>query len=260
MIPRFASHPVRLLSALALVAGVAQAQERSASSDTAGLPAIAGISVQFGQVGLQSGPMNTELAAQGRGQLKKNMYTLSVESWVRWQRLMLIAESHNFLPTRAPATNYTTETSGGYGMINVGIPVILARRTLVYPMAGIGMSHTTVMLRRNGTVKFDSAFRNIPSNGGRNIDITARRYQAHVGIGADQAFLLPWFITTVGVRAGYVQPLGDPTWKSGVEDVTGAPELGVKGAYVRLSIGGVLGKRRHAIVPMIGALLPHIGS
>ena len=248
------------LAALALTAGAAFAQERSASSDTAALPAVAGISVQFGQVGLQSGPMNVELAAQGRGQLKKSMYTLSVESWVRWNRLMLMAESHTYLPTRAPATNYTTETSGGYGMINLGVPVILARRTLVYPMAGVGISNTTVNLRRNGAVNFDTAFRNIPSNGGRNIDITARRYQAHAGIGAEQAFLAPWFVTTVGLRAGYVQPLGDTKWRSGPEDVVGAPELGVKGAYVRLTIGGVLGKRRHAIVPMIGAILPHIGN
>jgi hypothetical protein len=54
-------------------------------------------------------------------------------------------------------------------------------------------------------------------------------------------------------------PLGDTKWRSGPEAVIGAPELGLKGAYVRLTIGGILGKRRYVAVPMIGSLLPYIG-
>lgn len=230
-------------------------------ADTGVLPPRAGISVQGGGVALNSASFNTQLALQGRGLLKKQMYTLGVESWMRWDRVMLLASSHQSLPTRSAATNYTTETSGSNGNLSIGIPIILARTALVYPLAGIGLSQTTVTLRRNGDVAFIPNFRDIPSNGGRNIDITARRYQAHVGAGLDQIFRPAWpnLLLSIGLRAGYVAPIGDTKWRSGREDVTGAPELGLKGAYVRLTLGGVLGKRQYAIAPMIGSLLSQIG-
>jgi hypothetical protein len=231
------------------------------SADTAELPPRAGISIQGGGVALNSDAFNTQLALQGRGLLKKTTYTLGVESWVRWDRVMLIASSQQYLPVRAAATNYTTETSGSQGSLSIGVPIVLARTTMLYPLAGVGLSNTTVTLRRNGTVAFNPNFRDIPSTGGRNVDITARRYQAHIGAGLDQVFKPQWpnLLMTIGLRAGYVAPIGDTKWRSGTEDVTGAPELGLKGAYVRLTLGGVLGKRRYAVAPMIGSILPFIG-
>jgi hypothetical protein len=247
--------------ALASTASLAAAQSTTASADTAPLPPVAGISVQVGQVGFGSAAFNEQLALQGRGQLKKNVTTLGVESWMRWNRVMVLAASHTYVPVRAAATNYTTETSGAYGTLDLGVPIVIARKTLIYPMAGVGLSTSTVVLRRNGAVDFITNFRDISSVGGRNIDITARRYQGHVGLGADRIFQPQWpnLLMSVGLRAGYMATLGDTKWRSGPEDVVGAPELGLKGAYVRLTLGGVLGKRRHALVPMVGSLLPYIG-
>jgi hypothetical protein len=257
------ARPLRgaLSIAIALAASTGSLVAQKLVADTSVLPPVAGISIQVGQIGLGSAPFNTELARQGRGQLKKSMITLGVESWVRWNRIMLLAGSHTFVPVRSAATNYTTESDGAYGTIDLGIPVILARKTLVYPLVGVGLSNTTVTLRRNGPVAFNPDFRDIPSTGGRNIDITARNYQGHVGLGVDQIFQSKWpnLLMSVGLRAGYMTRLGDTKWRSGPEDVTGAPELGLKGAYVRLTIGGVLGKRRYVAVPMVGALLPYIG-
>ncbi len=232
-----------------------------AEADTSVLPPIAGISIQGGQMGLGSTAFNQQLALQGRGQLKKSVFTLGVESWMRWDHIMVLAGSHTYVPVRAAATNYTTETSGAHGSLDLGIPIVLAKKTLIYPLAGVGLSTTTVTLRRNGAVNFVTDFRDISSIGGRNVDITARRYQGHVGVGLDRVFQPQWptLLMTFGLRAGYMTPLGDTKWRSGPEDVIGAPELGLKGAYVRLTLGGVLGKRRYVAVPMVGALLPYIG-
>ena len=230
--------------AMASTASLAAAQSTTATADTAPLPPVAGISVQVGQVGFGSAAFNEQLALQGRGQLKKNVTTLGVESWMRWNRVMVLAASHTYVPVRAAATNYTTETSGAFGTL-----------------AGLGVSTSTVVLRRNGAVDFITNFRDISSVGGRNVDITARRYQGHVGLGADRIFQPRWpnLLMSVGLRAGYMASIGDTKWRSGPEDVVGAPELGLEGAYVRLTLGGVLGKRRHALVPMVGSLLPYIG-
>ncbi|MDZ7631565.1 MAG: hypothetical protein U5K74_09505 [Gemmatimonadaceae bacterium] len=230
-------------------------------ADTSVLPPVAGISIQGGAIGMGSSAFNQQLALQGRGQLKKSTVTLGVESWVRWNRVMLLAGSHTYLPVRAAATNYTTETEGAYGTLDIGIPIILARKTLVYPLIGAGLSNTTITLRRNGAVDFEDNFRDISSIGGRNIDITARQYQGHVGLGLDQVFQPKWpnLLMSIGLRAGYMTTLGDTKWRSGPEAVIGAPEFGLKGAYARLTIGGILGKRRYVAVPMVGALLPYIG-
>jgi hypothetical protein len=249
-----------LAATIALVTAAPLAAQ-SASSDTASLPPIAGISIQGGQIGLNSSVFNQQLNLQGRGLLKKNTITLGVESWVRWNRVMLLAGSHTYVPVRAAATNYTTETEGAYGTLDLGIPIILAKKTLLYPLAGVGLSTTSVTLRRNGSVDFVTNFRDISSVQGRNVDITARQYQGHVGVGLDHAFTARWpnLLMLVGLRAGYMSPLGDTKWRSGREDVIGAPEMGLKGAYVRLTVGGVIGKRRYVAVPIVGALLPYIG-
>jgi hypothetical protein len=256
-----ARHIRLLLLAGAVLAVSAPVSAQKVSPDTSVLPPVAGISIQGGQMGLGSKSFNDQLALQGRGLLKKNIITLGVESWVRWNRVMLLAGSHTYVPVRAAATNYTTETSGAYGTLDLGFPIVLAKKTLIYPLAGVGLSTTTVVLRRNGAVDFVTNFRDISSIGGRNIDITARQYQGHVGVGLDRVFNAPWpnLLMLFGLRAGYMTPLGNTKWRSGPEDVIGAPELGLKGAYVRLTIGGVIGKRRYVAVPMVGALLPYIG-
>jgi len=253
---------LRTLAALtAFVAVPLTAQDIVIDTVTA-LPPIAGLTIQGGTFQLQSAAFNEQLAQQGRGQLKRNMRSLGVESWMRWNRVMLIANSQTFQPTRSGATNYTTEFEGSMGMLSLGVPVVLARRTLVYPVAGVGVSSSTVTLRRNGAVDFITNFRDITANGGRNVDITARRFQGHVGFGIDQVFQPAWpkLLMTVGLRGGYVAPLGDTRWRSGPERVTGAPELGVDGAYARLTIGGVIGKRRYSVVTMLGTLLPFVGK
>jgi hypothetical protein len=225
------------------------------------LPPVAGISIQGGQIGLGSSDFNRQLELRGRGLLKQRVSTLGVESWMRWDRVMVLAGSHTYLPVRSAATNYTTETSGAYGTLDVGLPLIVRRKLLVYPLAGVGLSTTSVTLRRNGAVDFITNFRDISSMGGRNVDVTARRYQTHVGVGLDRVFQPRWpsLLMSLGLRAGYMGSLGAPSWRSGPERVTGAPALGLEGAYVRLTLGGVLDKRRYAAVPMIGSLLPYIG-
>jgi len=252
----------RLLGAAATLAASAPTLvAQRAAADTALLPPIAGISIQGGQIGLGSSAFNQQLALQGRGLLKTNVVTLGVESWMRWDHVMLLAGSHTYVPVRASATNYTTETSGAYGTLDLGLPLIIRKKLLVYPLAGLGLSTTSVTLRRNGAVDFITNFRDISSIGGRNVDITARRYQGHVGLGLDRVFQPQWpnLLMSLGLRAGYMGGLGTPTWRSGPERVIGAPELGLEGAYVRLTLGGVLGKRRYAAIPMVGSLLPYIG-
>ena len=255
---------LRRLMTLTAVAAIVTAPlaAQATVADSGPLPPIAGITIQGGTFQLQSAAFNRQLAVQGRGQLKRNMLSLGVESWMRWNRIMLIANSQTFQPTRSPSTNYTTELDGSMGLLSLGVPVVLTRRTLLFSMAGLGLSSSTVTLRRNGPVNFITNFRDIPSNGGRNVDITARRYQGHVGLGLDQVFQPAWpkLLMTVGLRGGYVVPIGDTRWRSGPERVTGAPEFGAEGAYVRLTLGGVIGKRRYSTVTMIGSLLPFIGK
>jgi len=248
------------LTVVAVAGSTAIVHGQEALADTTALPPRAGFSIQAGQIGLNSAAFNAQIAPLGRGLLKKSMVTLGVESWIRWDRMMLLASSQAYVPTTARATNYTTEASGGHGSLDLGVPIVISRTTLIYPMAGLGVSNTTVTLRRNGTVDFVTNFRDITPSGGRNVDITARRYQAHVGVGLDRVFQPQWpgLLVSVGLRAGYMAPLGDTRWRSGPENVAGAPALGLQGSYIRLTLGGVLAKRRYAAVPMIGSLLPYI--
>lgn len=242
------------LAALALAAGSARAQI-SPDRTSAELPRGA-ISIHAGVVPIDAGGLNDAFAARGRPGIPSSTPTAGVETWVRWPRLVLAVSSQAFLARRAFATFYDTEFTGGAATVDLGVPLVSSRTLLVYPMAGLGSSRTNVTLRARGDLDFPA----VVADPARNTDLTAWRWQAHLGVGASKVVAPRWWNVLLSLegRAGWVAPLGGTDWRSGPWDVANAPAIGARGFYARAGVGLVLAKRGYAIAPAVVSLLPYV--
>lgn len=252
---RATSSLLALLAAATLGVTTAAHAQISPDRESTELPK-GGISVQLGALPIDAGPLNDALAQRGRPGIPSTTPTAGVETWVRWPRLVLAVSSQAYLARRAFATFYDTEFTGGAATVDVGLPVVSSRTVLVYPMLGLGSSRTNVTLRARGDLDFPG----VVVDPARNTDLTAWRWQGHVGVGAMKVVRPRWWnvLLSLEARAGYVTPIGDTDWRSGPWDVTNAPALGAQGAYVRAGVGLVLAKRGYAVAPAVVSLLPYV--
>lgn len=242
------------LAALALATNIARAQ-LSPDRTSVELPRGA-ISVHAGVMPIDAGALNDAFAARGRPGIPSSTPTAGVETWVRWPRLVLAVSTQAYLARRAFATFYDTEFTGGAATVDVGVPVVSSRTLIVYPMAGFGSSRTNVTLRQRGDLDFPT----VVVDPARNTDLTAWRWQAHVGLGASKVVAPRWWNVLLSFegRAGYIAPLGGTDWRSGPWDVSNAPAIGARGFYARAGVGLVLAKRGYAIAPAVVSLLPYV--
>jgi hypothetical protein len=245
--------PVALV-ALALAAGGARAQispDRTAPE----LPRGA-IAIHAGTLAIDATGLNDAFSARGRPGIPSSTPTAGVETWVRWPHLVLAVSSQAYLARRAFATFYDTEFSGGAATIDLGLPVVSSRTFLLYPMAGVGSSRTNVTLRARGDLDFGG----VVADPARNTDLTAWRWQAHLGVGASKVVAPRWWnvLLSLDARAGWTTPIGGTDWRSGPWDVANAPALGARGFYARAGVGLVLAKRGYAIAPAVVSLLPYV--
>ncbi len=218
-------------------------------------PATAGLSVQFGGVGLDVGALNRALGARGRAQVPTTAATVGIDAWVKLKRVILATSAQTYAERRAEAAFFDTEATGGSATLDLGLPVLASRTTLLYPMVGVGASRLDVTLRQRGNAPFETI------NAGPAIDgtLTAWRWQGHLGAGLVRVVRPSWWNVqlTLDARAGYVAPFGDTDWQRGRWNVTDAPAVGQRGAYVRLGAGLVLARRTYAIAPMVLSMLPY---
>ena len=219
-------------------------------------PPMSGLSVQLGGVGLDVGRLNDALGAIGRARVPTSVATAGVDAWVRVKGVVLATSAQSYADRRAQATFFDTETAGGSATIDLGVPVLASRRTLLYPMVGVGASRLDVTLRQRGDASFDA----INASPAVDASLTAWRWQGHVGAGLVRVLRPSWWNVqlTLDARAGYVAPLGDTDWQRGRWNVTDAPAVGQRGAYVRLGAGLVLARRTYAIAPMVVSMLPYV--
>lgn len=219
-------------------------------------PPTAGLSVQLGGVGLDVGRLNDALGSLGRGRAPTSVATAGVDAWVRVKGLVFATSAQTYADRRAQATFFDTETTGGSATLDLGVPVVASRTTLLYPMVGVGASRLDLTLRRRGSTSFDA----INSSPSVDAALTAWRWQGHVGAGLVHVIRPSWWNIqlTLDARAGWVAPVGDTDWQRGRWNVTDAPAVGQRGAYVRLGAGLVLARRTYAIAPMVLSMLPYV--
>ena len=142
-------------------------------------------------------------------------------------------------------TEYKVNLSGAYGFFDIGFAVISTPRFHLYPFLGIGGGGYTLQITKNDKPTFDSVL----VNPGLNSNLSSGGFMLQVGVGLD--YFLPVSERedgvggpVIGLRAGYLLTPIKGDWILQDTEILGGPNLGIKGPYVRLMLGGG-GSSRH---------------
>lgn len=251
---RFAALLVVLLAAVADPARTLSAQDRV---DTVlvkrGTPSwsIGSIEIQLGVTRLGLDELNTLLAANGRPVFPKDAGSISISSHARFGRLM-IGGSGEAAAQRKLSPGWVNRIWLGSAMIDGGVALIDLPNLLVYPVASLGIRRTSLHMEQSGDLSYVDAVQ----NPGRGVSLTSLIAVAGIGLVTEFHFnTRPTGDFSIGVRAGYMAPLGGASTSAGESSVSGAPkEKG--GQFLRLSVGKPIGKRSSAVGILSTILLP----
>jgi hypothetical protein len=187
--------------------------------------------------------LNERLIAAGFPSMSEDFLSLGGGGWWMGDRFLIGGEGHALLGSDETTSGggFKTRIEGGYGQLDLGFPVYRGDRLDVAPILGIGGGSVSVDLLERGSPLFDDVLTD-PRTGAR---LTAE------GFNLDLSVAVTWRLTrsvdddgdeggfAVGLRGGYAYSLGDWEWKLNDDtEVPGGPQLGTRGVYLRLMLGG----------------------
>lgn len=159
------------------------------------------------------------------------------------ERIVIGGEGHALLGRTENSTigdvDYGTKFSAGYGFFDVGVVAIRARGLDVYPLLGLGGGGVSLDITQSEIGSFDD----ILENPNRRAKLSTWGFLINLGLGIDYLAVLGENEEgeggiVIGLRSGYIFSPFDGDWSFKDEILPGGPDLGLTGAYIRLTIGG----------------------
>ncbi len=227
-----------LILCISLLCGTfVQGQEiASASSEKGGV----GYSM-FGRSILDLGDLNSKLENSGYPAMSENFFSVGGGGHaIIHNRWIIGGEGHTLLGEEATHENYMQSITGGYGFFDLGYILFSIKDLRVYPLLGLGGGGMNLKIREDITsISMD----NILDNPGRGAELTTAGFLFNLGGGIDYLFTFGKDDITrggmfLGVRAGYTISAFKGKWMMDGIEISGAPEIGMKGPYIRFLIGG----------------------
>jgi hypothetical protein len=212
-----------------------------------------------GGLGLPLGVLDARLRAAGLPGAAAGAATVgSGAHVVVGRRLVVGAGGHVLLGRGAERAGWRTRVGGGYALGEVGVAAVAAPRRLVAVTGGLGAARVTTRVRPVAGGAFDS----VVVAPRRGVELASHTLLLHAGLLADHA--VRWRRSgtgrdgtlLVGLRAGWMGGAGRSRWRADEAALAGGPDVAPRGAYVRLTIGTPLGRRRDALLPALAPALP----
>ena len=149
-------------------------------------------------------------------------------------------EGHSLLGGSETSGNYINSLIIDYGFLDLGYIIYSFGDLRVYPLLGLGAGGMKFKISENLTsITFDD----ILTTPARNSEISKSGFLLNLAIGTD--YLLSFAKTETerggmlfGLRAGYCISPFKGHWEMGDIDVSGVPDFGFSGPYIRIMIGG----------------------
>ena len=132
-----------------------------------------------------------------------------------------------------------TTLIGGYGLFDIGYLVYSKKGLNVYPLLGLGGGGLTFKVAEVSTPSFEDLLEN-PK---RNVELNYGGFLVNVSLGVDYLIKFAEDETgagglIIGFQAGYMLAPFTHDWKMDENDVTGGPDIGFNGPYVKIMFGG----------------------
>jgi hypothetical protein len=231
---------------------VTSAAAQQDSSPAPRRPRVAGTHFEFGYAKLDVSALNAAFTANGYPTLPSSAFTVGGGGYLTIGRLTLGGSGHRVLPRARVTGGFRNEVSGGYGLLDIGVTIIARDRTKLFPVVGAGVGRIVSKLAQTTALPIDSVL----TNPLRGTELRGRTWLLHVGLNLDQVVSSHGQFA-LGLSGGYVFRGGSTTWRVDRNALTGAPNAGYKGAYLRVTIGAALGSRFGAVVPSIAPVVPY---
>ena len=195
----------------------------------------------IGYTGFNLGEMNTQFKDNGYPELTNGSLTFGGGGHFIINNFIIGGEGHGLLGGSSSNSNYSINMGGGYGFFNLGYNLYHNPTVNIYPLLGFGGGGVTIGMTDKS--KTPENFNDLLENPARESYITNGGFMINFSIGADFFVLANktknasggWIM---GIKAGYIYNASGNDWYFNNEKITGSPNAGISGPYVRLTIGG----------------------
>lgn len=175
----------------------------------------------------------------------------SIGPQLTWQKraVAIGLTGQQLLPSVQDHGRMQLRTSGGYGMLDVGLAIKPRGWLSLRPVAGLGVSSLRLELTSRDVVSVDSLIQSPTTE----TTITGRSYLRHVGLTvvADVPISRRGRHLSVELDAGSVAPLDATRWRRTYVAADGTPRASLSGSYVRIAAGMSGGSAADALFPLL---------
>lgn len=147
-------------------------------------------------------------------------------------------EGHGLIGTEVSNQNYKVNLTAGYGMFNIGYVIYNNYGLKIFPLVGFGAGG--IDLRINEKTSLD--FTDVLNNPKRGSSLSMAGLMLNIGVNG--GYIVNFNEekneggVLIGITVGYTHFLKLGNWTLFENDISGGPNIGISGFYVRFNIGG----------------------
>ncbi|MCX7907937.1 MAG: hypothetical protein N2560_00245 [Ignavibacteria bacterium] len=183
--------------------------------------------------------LNSTLASKNYPKFSSSLTSFGGGGHAIISNFIIGGEGHGMFAKEQTTDKVSLNLGAGYGVFNLGYVLFSSGGLMVYPLVGFGGSGISLSLTERYIPKFEQVLDSLKGH----VELSTGGFLLHFAIGAD--FLITFDNSEkahggvmVGLRAGFLYSPIAGDWKMDDVKVSGGPEIGLTGAYIRLLIGG----------------------
>jgi hypothetical protein len=232
------------VAVIILFANFSHGQETSAVTKESG---GVGYSM-FGRGTIGIGGLNTKLESKGYSRMSESFFSVGGGGHgIVNNRMIIGGEGHTLLGDAATSGNYKNSITISYIFFDLGYIVYSLKELRLYPLLGVGVGGMNLKITEEvKSLSIDDAL----DNPQRGIELSTGGFLLNFALGIDYLLIFGQDETTkagmiLGIRAGYTFAPSKGSWSMDEIEVSGAPEIGITGPYIRFTLGGgAIGNRK----------------
>ncbi|MBC8179914.1 hypothetical protein H8E88_02210 [candidate division KSB1 bacterium] len=237
MIKKTKLYLICLLILSLIFSSYAFAQEKTKKSGGGRGYSIMGLSV------LNIDDLNSRLKSAGYPEFSNNFFSIGGGGHGIINKLIIGGQGGALLvgeeTTKLGKDIFNSTLVGGYGFFDIGYIALSKKGFNIYPMLGVGFGGLTFKIAEDSSPKFD----NLLSDPQRSVELNYGGLLLNVSLGVDYLIKFAEDKTgtgglIVGLQAGYMLAPFTHDWKMDENDVTGGPDIGFNGPYIKFLFGG----------------------
>ncbi len=185
--------------------------------------------------------LNSRLERKGYSSMSDNFFSVGGGGHgIIDNKVILGGEGHGLLGEEVTSGNYKNSVTVGYGFFNVGYIVYSKKQLRLYPLVGLGGGGMNLKIREKpSSLSFDDVL----DDPERRVELSTYGFLLNFAVGMDYLLILGEDEKgkgglVFGLRAGYTLSPLKRAWRMDELEISGAPDMGITGPFIRLMFGG----------------------